>query len=156
MKFCRAKYKLPDPGQNTCSCMWKVVGTELTLTIQKWDLGIRDNSKKICSVFSNAPKKWMFRIVRNPKSSHGFKRKMDKYLRELYWGLLDRWTPPGSGNPLNWKKQEAGKILGQWRMLVLFLLFCVHLRPSLETAPGRLLVWTSVVVLLFSTPPFPC
>lgn len=34
---------------------------------------------------------------------------MDKYLRELYWGLLHRWTPSASGNPLNWNSRKLGK-----------------------------------------------
>lgn len=39
----------------------------------------------------------------------GFRRRMAKYLRKLYWGLLDRWTPCVSGNPPNWNSRKLGK-----------------------------------------------
>lgn len=89
-----------------------------------------------CSVM--APQNECSELLGIQKSVHVFKR-----FQEMNSTRLRK--------PSELKKQEAGKIVGQWHRLDLFLLFCVHLWPMLETAPEGLLVWTGNTVLLLST-----
>lgn len=99
------------PWANSGSCTWKVMSTELTLTIQKWDLSTKDSYKKIRLVFRNGPvpQEWMFRFVRNPKSLHGFKRKTDERALSRVSGQI---TTPGSVSSLSWNSKKLGKYRG--------------------------------------------